>query len=121
MIVVDSSIWIDHIRAGEPLLEPYLLSEQALMHPHALGEIALGAIPDRHRTLSRFLALPAPKVARDGFVLHLIERHELWGLGIGYTDAHLLASALLTPGGRLWTRDKRLHDQAERLGVAFIP
>jgi len=54
-------------------------------------------------------------------VLHLIDRHGLWGTGIGYTDAHLLASALLTPGGRLWTRDKRLHDQAERLSVAFPP
>jgi predicted nucleic acid-binding protein len=118
MIVIDSSIWIDHLHAGEPLLDAYLMREQALMHPHVLGEIALGSIKNRERVLSRFERLPAPNVAKEGYVLDLIDQQDLWATGIGYTDAHLLASTLLTPGGSLWTRDRRLLAQAERLGIA---
>jgi predicted nucleic acid-binding protein len=119
MIVVDSSIWIDHIHSANPLLGELLLRDHALMHPHALGEIALGSIKNRSAVLARFLLLPVPNVAKEGHVLTLIEEHGLAATGVGYTDAHLLASALLTPGGQLWTRDKRLHEQAERLGVAY--
>ena len=119
MIVVDSSIWVDHIRTGEPLLATLLMREQALMHPHALGEIALGSLKNRERVLTRFLRLRVPNVAKEGHVLHLIEQHKLWATGIGYTDAHLLASTLLTAGALLWTRDKRLKAQAERPGIAF--
>ena len=121
MIVVDSSIWIDHIHVGEPLLNAYLMREQALMHPHVLGEIALGSIKHRERVVHRFERLPSPNVAKEGYVLHLIEQQKLWATGIGYVDAHLLASTLLTPDGLLWTRDKRLQAQAERLGIAFAP
>ena len=120
MIVVDSSIWIDHIHAGEPRLDALLFREQALMHPHALGEIALGSIKNRDIVIARFALLPVPNVAREGQILYMIEEHRLAATGIGYTDAHLLASAMLTPSGLLWTRDKRLRTQAERLGVAYI-
>lgn len=91
------------------------------MHPHVLGEIALGSIKNREGILGRLEQLPVPNVAKEGHVLHLIDHHKLWATGIGYTDAHLLASALLTPPGRLWTRDKRLLAHAERLGVAAAP
>jgi predicted nucleic acid-binding protein len=121
MIVVDSSIWIDHVHSGEPLLAPLLLRDQALMHPHALGEIALGCIRGRDRVMERLMLLPVPNVAKEGYVLFLIEEEQLVASGIGYTDAHLLASTLITPGGKLWTRDKRLCAQAERLGVAYRP
>jgi predicted nucleic acid-binding protein len=121
MIVVDSSIWIDHIQAGEPLLDAHLMREQAMMHPHVLGEVALGSIKDRDLVLYRCGRLPVPNVAKEGHVLHLIDRQKLWATGIGYTDAQLLASALLTPDGLLWTRDKRLLAQAERLGIAYAP
>mgnify|MGYP006194786431 FL=1 len=121
MIVVDSSIWVDHIHAGEPLLHAYLMRDQALMHPHVLGEIALGSIKNREQVLRRFLRLPVPSVAKEGHVLYLIDEHELWATGIGYTDSHLLASTLLTPGGLLWTRDRWLLAQAKRLGVALDP
>jgi predicted nucleic acid-binding protein len=121
MIVVDSSIWIDHIHHGEPHLGSLLMRDHALMHPHALGEIALGNIRNRDQLLKRFLLLPVPNVAKEGHMLSLIENDDLVATGIGYTDAHLLASALLTPGGKLWTRDKKLHAQAERLGVAYQP
>jgi len=120
MIVVDSSIWIDHIHSGEPSLAALLLREHALMHPHVLGEIALGSIGKREHVLGRFMLLPVPHVAKDGHVLHLIDHWKLQASGIGYTDAHLLASALLTSGGLLWTRDKRLLVQAERLGIAYM-
>ncbi len=121
MIVVDSSIWIDHIHAGEPFLQSLLLREHALMHPHALGEIALGSIRNRTQVLERFMMLPVPNVAKEGYVQFLIDEMELFATGIGYTDAHLLAAARLTPDGLLWTRDKRLHKQAVRLGIAYDP
>ena len=120
MIIVDSSIWIDHITRPEPALGPLLLRDHALMHPHVLGEIALGSIKNREKVLERFLWLPVPNVAQEGHVLSMIDEDGFWGTGIGYSDAHILASTLITPGGKLWTRDKRLHAQAERLGVAYL-
>lgn len=78
MIVIDSSIWIDHIHAGEPLLDAHLLGEHALMHPHVLGEVALGSLRGRENILIRFGLLPVPNVAKEGYVLHLIDRHTLW-------------------------------------------
>lgn len=121
MIIVDSSIWIDHITRPEQTLGPLLLRDHALMHPHVLGEIALGRMKNREKVLERFLWLPVPNVAQEGHVLSMIEDDEFWGTGIGYSDAHILASTLITPGGKLWTRDKRLHAQAKRLGVDFTP
>lgn len=119
MVVVDSSIWIDHMHIGVPQLGSLLMREHALMHPHALGEIALGSIRNREQVFARFMLLPVPNVASEGHVLFLIEDENLIASGIGYTDAHLLTSTLITPGGKLWTRDKRLHAQAERLGIAY--
>ena len=121
MIVVDSSICIDHIRSPELHLDQLLLREHALMHPHVLGEIVLGSLRNRKQVLLRFGRLPGPNFAREGYVEFLIDEMELFATGIGYTDAHLLASARLTPDGMLWARDKRLHAEAERLGVAYQP
>ena len=89
------------------------------MHPHVLREIALGSITKRQEVLTRFLMLRVPNIAQEGHLLDLIERYDLWSTGIGYSDAHVLASALLNPDGQLWSRDKRLHKQAVRLGVAY--
>ena len=120
MIIVDANVWIDTLRGrAEPRLDELVLSEQAAMHPHVLGEIALGSFRDRANILDRLGRLPVPTVAREGDVRYMIDEHELWATGIGYSDAHLLASARLSPDGYLWTRDKRLHAQAERLGVAY--
>lgn len=101
------------------MLDELLLNDQATMHPHVLGEIALGSFRNRDQLLARFEILPVPNVAREGYVRYMIDEHRLWGTGIGYSDAHLLASARLSPDGRLWTRDRRLHAHATRLGVAF--
>ena len=120
MIVVDANIWIDHLRGRvDPLLDELVLNDEAAMHPHVLGEIALGSFRDRERLLKRFERLPVPGVAREGHVRFMIDELELWATGIGYTDAHLLASARISPDGLLWTRDKRLNAQAQRLGVAY--
>ena len=122
VIVVDANVWIDHLRGHEePVLDELLLNDLAAMHPHVLGEIALGSLRSRDEVVARFERLPVPNVAREGYVRFMIEEHRLWGTGIGYSDAHLLASARMSPDGFLWTRDKRLHKQAQRLGIAFEP
>lgn len=121
MIIVDTGIWIDHLKTANAALA--VLGEQleALLHPYVLGEIALGSLRDRTRFLNRMAALPQPPLARHMNVMQLIESKRLYSTGIGYIDAHLLASACLLPGSRVWTDDKRLHAQAERLGVAYAP
>ncbi|MBL0924152.1 MAG: type II toxin-antitoxin system VapC family toxin [Sphingomonadaceae bacterium] len=120
MIIVDANIWVDHLRGHhEPVLDELVLSHEAAMHPHVLGEIALGSFANRDAVLTRLQRLPVPYVAREGHVRYMIDEHQLYSTGIGYSDAHLIASARLSPDGYLWTRDKRLHAQADRLGVAF--
>lgn len=91
---------------------------RALIHPFTIGEIALGSLKDRASILRELSLRPRPRIARDAEVLLLIEEHALFGAGIGWVEAHLLASTLLTPEARLWTRDKRLSAAAERLAVA---
>ena len=91
------------------------------MHPHVLGEIALGSLSNRAGILRDLRAMPRVTVADEEEVLGLIERHRLFGAGIGLVDTHLLASVLLTPDARLWTRDRRLREAGERLGVAGGP
>ncbi len=121
MIIVDTGIWVDHLKASDQLLAVLGERLEALVHPYVLGELALGSLPDRRRLLERMSVLPQPPLARHAHVMQLIEAEQLFSTGIGYVDAHLLASARLLPGGRLWTRDKRLQAQAERLGVAYLP
>jgi predicted nucleic acid-binding protein len=118
MILADSVIWADHIRKFDQELAVLVDNDQILMHPHVVGEIALGSLKDRTLLIERLNRLPAAPVARDSDVLMLIEANALYSTGIGYVDAHLLASVRLLPGAVLWTRDKRLHKQAERLGIA---
>ena len=121
MILVDTSIWVDHMRAGDAALAELLDARQVLTHPFVIGELALGNLRQRDLVLGALQNLPQAIVAADGEVMHFINRHALFGLGIGYIDAHLLASVRLTASAGLWTRDKRLSDVAERLGVAAQP
>lgn len=115
MILVDANIWIAHLDAGEPLLAEMLPEREALIHPYTIGEVVLGSIPDRPALIAALSALPRIVVARHQEVMRLIATRNL--SGIGYVDCHLLASVLLKPDVRLWTRDRRLRAQAERLGV----
>ena len=119
MILVDTSVWVDHLRAGDDALASFLKVGQVLMHPCVLGEIALGRLRRRDLILSDLRALPQIAVATDAEVLTFVERHRLFGLGIGWVDVHLLAAIQLTPGAFLWTRDKRLHNVSVQMGSAF--
>ena len=121
MILADTSIWIDHLRHGDAIMVERLNAGRIHIHPHVIGEIALGSLRQRSVLLAALCDLPAVTVARDAEVLAFIESRGLHGRGIGYIDAHLLAAVLLTPGLRLWTRDRRLADVAADLGIADIP
>lgn len=119
MILVDTSIWIDHLRAGDKLLSNLLDAGRVLAHPFVTGELALGNLRQRDVILDALSDLPQAKVATDKEILHFIDQSPLFGLGIGYVDAHLLAAVRLTAGTVLWTRDKRLRGVAERLSLAM--
>ena len=118
MVLVDTSVWVAHLRAGDADLADLLNAGQVLSHPFVIGELAMGNLRDRAGLLADLGRLPAAEVATDAEVRALIEREALHGLGIGYVDAHLLASACLTRDARLWTQDRRLADIATRMGVA---
>jgi len=119
MILIDTSIWIDHLRVGDAELVALLNSAQVVSHPFVVGELACGNLRSRDEVLTLMGELPQVTVATDAEVLYFIEQHELMGRGIGYIDAHLLAAVSLTSPARLWTRDKRLDAVAVDLGLAF--
>jgi predicted nucleic acid-binding protein len=118
MILADTSIWIHHIREGEPDLQRALVDAKVFMHPFVLGEIACGNLRARSQTLHGLGRLPSPVSASNNEVLALLEQHHLFGKGLGWVDAHLLASALLT-GCRLWTLDRPLAVAAATLKVGY--
>lgn len=119
MILVDTSVWIDHLRSGEAALATALQGGRVLIHPFVLGELACGNLENRGEVLRLLGALPAAPTATDPEVLGLIERRALMGRGIGYIDVHLLASTALTADARIWTRDRRLATVAAELELAF--
>ena len=107
MILVDTSVWVDHLRQSEAELVTALEAEQVLMHPFVIGELACGNLKNRSELLALWQELPRAVMASEAEVLGFIEGRNLMGRGIGYVDAHLLASAVLTQV-QLWTRDRRL-------------
>lgn len=118
MILVDTSVWIDHLRAGDKRLTTALGERRVLAHPFVVGEIALGNLRQRDLVLALLRRLPVVQVAANEEALAFIEAQNLSGTGIGLIDAHLLASVKLTPGAKLWTRDRRLREIALRMKVA---
>ena len=117
MILVDTSVWIEHLRSGDSTLVSLLNTGQVLVHPFVIGELALGNLRQRDVILDTLNNMPRAKVATDEEVLAFINKSKLYGLGVGYIDAHLLTSVRLTPGTRLWTQDKRLNVAANQLGL----
>lgn len=119
MILVDTSVWIDHLHKGIPRLAEALENQEVLSHPLVIGELACGEIKRRQEILGLLADLPVAVIATDEEALALIERHRLMGKGVGYTDVHLLTSVMLTDGARIWTSDKRLAAIAATLRIGF--
>lgn len=119
MILIDTSIWVDHLAKNDPQVVAQLDAAHVLMHPFIVGEIACGSLRNRTVILEGLQNLPAAMVANPDEVLRFIDIHRLHGKGIGYVDTHLLASVLLSDGAKLWTRDKRLHSIAHDLNCAY--
>jgi predicted nucleic acid-binding protein len=118
MTLVDTSVWVDHLRVGNSRLAALLQAGDVLAHPFVIGEIALGNLKQRQTVLGALANLPQAPVANDSEVLHFVDRQGLAGTGLGYIDAHLLASARLAAGTAILTHDKRLRTEALRLGLA---
>jgi predicted nucleic acid-binding protein len=118
VILVDTSVWMEHLRLGLPRLATLLQEGEVMIHPWVIGELACGNLRNRQQVLELLLGLPMATVASDTEVLLLIERELLMGRGIGYIDAHLLASARLSHC-RLWTQDRRLAAVALEQGLTM--
>ena len=118
MLLVDTSVWIEHLRSGTAGLEQLLNNGQVACHPFIIGELACGNLKNRSHILSLLNTLPSAQLAEHEEVMQFIETNQLMGKGLGYVDIHLLASAVLT-NVPLWTFDKRLSKAAALLGVHY--
>ena len=116
MILVDTSVWIEHLRAGSDRLKSLLFDQQVLCHPFVIGELACGTLQKRREILTMLNALPEAHLLEHEEVMSFLEARHLYGRGIGWVDAHLLASTLLTRC-TLWTFDKPLRRAAAALNV----
>lgn len=122
MILADTSVWIEHFRSGNIELQKALNQGQVVIHQYVIAELALGSLKDRTRTLAMLDLLPQVRSAQINELRTMIEARRLYGLGIGLTDAHLIASTLLDPPTLLWTKDKQLRRVAEALRIhASVP
>ncbi len=117
MILADTSVWIGHLRAGNPQMQGLLDSGQIVMHPMIVAELGLGSLRRRAETLAELDGLLEVKVAQLSEVRRMIEAHRLYAKGIGLIDAHLVASCLITPGTQLWTRDTALRGVAQAVRI----
>ena len=118
MVLVDSSVWIAHFRFGQPELADLLTDGLVFMHPFICGELACGNLKNRVALISDLSALPQAHRACDADVMHLIDVRKLWGRGLGWVDAHLLAAALVS-NCFFWTLDKRLDIAASELALKY--
>lgn len=118
MILVDTSIWIDHLRFSNELLATLLNNGLVLIHPFIVGELACGNLRNRNTFLTDLEKLPAAPCAANDEALHVLQRHQLFGIGIGWVDVHLIASALIC-GSQLFTLDDRLMRAAVKARVGL--
>ncbi|HWL03743.1 MAG TPA: VapC toxin family PIN domain ribonuclease [Xanthobacteraceae bacterium] len=121
MILVDSSVWIDHLRRPQERLLTLLDDDMVITHTFIIGEIALGHVRERGRMIAFLELLRRAVEPRGNEMLEFIRRHRLFGRGLGYVDVNLLLSAVLTPNARLWSEDKALRQAAKDLSVGFEP
>ena len=118
MVIVDTSVWITHLREGNSNLKGLLLDGEVACHPFIIGELACGAIKNRNEILSLLRSLPMASVVTMEEFLYFIDRNKLMGMGVSFVDVHLLASAQIS-GLPLWTFDKRLKSAAVKLNIAY--
>ena len=118
MVLVDTSVWVRHLREGDPDLERLLRDGEVMCHPFIIGELACGHLKRRSEVLSLLRLLPMASQAEHEEVLQFIERNDLMGKGLGYIDVHLSASAVLT-GVPMWTYDKKLGKANIGLGISY--
>jgi predicted nucleic acid-binding protein len=121
VILVDTSIWADHFRSRDAMLDLLLVSGRAMIHPYVIGELAVGHLRQRDTTLLMLGALPRPKLVREGDLLAFIDGAGISGSGLGFVDASLLASCSLTRNVWLWSRDKKLVAKADTLKLVWQP
>jgi predicted nucleic acid-binding protein len=119
MIIVDTSVWVDHFRHTDAMLVNALEGEEVLVHPFVIGELACGILHPRANVLDLLSRLPSAPRATDDEVLAFIEKRSLNGRGIGFVDVHLLASTTLHGSARLWTHDRPLANVAERMRLLY--
>ena len=118
MVLVDTSIWITHLRHGNRQLENLLMEAEVMCHPFIIGELACGNLKNRNEILSLLKSLPlVPTIVFDEFI-YFIKRNQMMGIGIGFVDVHLLASAKLIEIP-IWTADKRLKSAASKIGLTY--
>ncbi len=117
MILADTSVWIDHLRLRNTEMRRHLEQGDIVIHPFIIAELALGSLRERTKTLALLDLMPQVRMARLSEVRVTIEARRLYNLGIGLTDAHLIASVILNPPTLLWTKDRRLRMAAEGLGI----
>ena len=118
MVLVDTSVWVSHLRKGSVGLEKLLNDAEVGCHPFIVGELACGNLKNRHEILTYLQSLPMTILAEDEEVLKFIETNHLMGKGLGYIDIHLIASAVLTDVP-LWTFDKTLDKIAKKIGISY--
>lgn len=121
LILVDTSVWVDHIRQNVPELSELIENRRCVLHPYALAEIALGNLANWSRRVAQLQALPSVDPVPEQDLLEAIAHLKLQGSGLGFVDVHQLASCRAVPDMRLWSRDKRLSRQAEILRLAWQP
>jgi len=118
MVLVDTSVWVSHLRDGSVGLEKLLNDGEVVCHPFIVGELACGNLKNRHEILAFLQSLPLTILAEDGEVLKFIENHQLMGKGLGYIDVHLIAAAVLTDVP-IWTFDKTLEKITKKIGINY--
>jgi len=118
MVLVDTSVWINHLRKSEPRLKKLLLKGDVYCHPFVIGELACGSIKNRQEIISLLQSLPSTRTIVDAEFLYFIDKNKLYSQGVGYVDIHLLASSRLE-SVKLWTEDKRLNNIANHLDLSF--
>ena len=118
MVLVDTSVWVSHLRYENEDLQQLLLNGEVVCHPFIVGELACGNLKNRHEILTYLQSLPMTILAEDEEVLKFIEANQLMGKGLGYIDVHLIASAVLT-NVLLWTLDKTLDKFTDKIGINY--